>query len=514
MHKWLIGLGLLLALWLSAPPVGAADAGGPELDAGAPVATAVELTVTPNRPRYGEKVQVRARVTSAAGEQVPTGSVRFVTKSPAGNTETLVALDAAGYASMTFVPASTKVNEVAASYTGDASHTASSWSVPLYIDKAASATVLSSSSNPAKVGSLRVTATVAAVASAPRVPSGKVHFFLEGQEIAALPLDPHGQAVFDATKYKVGNYEFSVRYDGDENFIESAPHDPLTQKIEHYATTVKVDISPTTAVFGAPVTYTIHITGADGGFPAVPHSVTLYDSFDGPDNWQKSKTIWVETPGKVIYTPTDSQRPKGGTHTMSARFYGDDKYEYAEGSATVVVTQAPTKTSLTGTGSSLVATISSDTKGFTFEGSVDLYEGSVRVGGGRIGPYDYTATVRIEGLSTGTHDVVAVYSGNRDFASSRSAPLTIQYTAPPPKPDGGTGWPPPYDAGHYPPWPPYEPLPPYDAGSLPDYHYDSDYDYDEYDSPSCAVSSRPIPQGFALLGAFGMALVFLRRRRQ
>ncbi|WP_394839427.1 Ig-like domain-containing protein [Pendulispora rubella] len=512
MHKWLIGVGVLLALWLSAPSVGAQDAGGPVVDAGAPVATAVELTVTPNRPRYGEKVQVRARVTSAAGERVPTGTVRFAAKSPSGNTETAVALDAAGYASLEFVPTSTKVNELAASYTGDATHTPSSWSVPLYIDKASSSTALSSSSNPAKVGTLRVTATVAAASAAPRVPSGKVHFFVGNGEVAALALNANGQAVLDATKYKIGLYDFSVRYDGDENFIESAPRDALAQKIEQYATTVKVDISPTKAVFGDPVTYTITIQGADGGFPAVPHSVTLYDSFDGYNNWQKAVMLWVETPGKVTYTPKGSQRPAGGNHTLSVRFYGDDKYDYAEGSATLVVTQAPTKTTLTGTGSSLEATISSDTKGFTFAGSVDLCEGSVRVGGGRVDEFG-SGRLTIEGLSTGTHDVVVVYNGNRDFASSRSEPLTIQYTAPPPKPDGGTGWP--YDGGYNPPpskppsnpWPTY---PPYDAGPLPDY---DDYSYDdEYASPSCAASPRPVSQGAALLGAVGMALVFLRRR--
>ena len=510
MHKWLMGLGLLMALWLSAPSAGAADAGGPELDAGAPVATALELTVTPNRPRYGERVQVRARITAAAGEQAPTGTVRFVTKSPTGNRETAVALDAAGYASMEFVPASTKVNEIAANYAGDATHTASSWSVPLYIDKAPSKTALASSSNPAKAGALRVTATIAALSSAPRVPAGKVHFFVADSEVAALALDVHGQAVFDAKSYGAGSYAFSARYDGDEDFLESTPRDPLTQTIELNATTLTVAVSEKTVTFGQPVTYTITITGADGKAPAVPHSIWLTDRSDDAPYGGITRMLTVETPGKVSYT---RNRPEGGTHSIAADFYKDGKYESAAGSATLVVTKAPSKTTLTGTGSALTAHIASDVEGYTFEGDVSLYEGSVREGRGRVGPKDSWADIRIDGLSTGTHTVEAVYGGNRDFAESRSEPLTIQYTAPPPKQD----WPPPYDdAGtNYPPpsLPPYEPSTPYDAGSLPDYDY-SDYNYDDEPAVSCAASSRPISQGGALVvGAVGVALVFARRRR-
>ncbi|HTE45386.1 MAG TPA: Ig-like domain-containing protein, partial [Gemmatimonadaceae bacterium] len=131
MHKWLMGFGLVLALGLPAaraiasPTTAAANPASADGDAGVPIATAVELSILPSRPRYGERVQVRARVMAAAGSDVPTGSVRFVANEIGGSAETLAPLDAAGYASMSFVPSSTNVNEIVANYGGDLTHTAS-----------------------------------------------------------------------------------------------------------------------------------------------------------------------------------------------------------------------------------------------------------------------------------------------------------------------------------------------------------------------------------------------------
>jgi hypothetical protein len=130
-----------------------------------------------------------------------------------------------------------------------------------------------------------------------------------------------------------------------------------------------------------------------------------------------------------------------GTFPISVALNGSAAGTYTvmlgTGSGSVVIAQAPAKTTLTagsgtsifGTSVTLTATVASTTTG-TPGGTVNFYDGSTLLNATPASLGGGIATLTISTLSVGAHSISVVYSGNKDFITSTSSTLPEDVLSP------------------------------------------------------------------------------------
>jgi len=172
------------------------------------VATTTAVSSSLNPSTYGGTVTFTATVTGSS----PTGTVQF--KIDGTNAGSPVALSS-GHATYTTSALSGGTHTVTATYGGDANNQGSvgTLSPVQTVNKAASATALSSSLNPSTSGTA-VTFTATVTGSSP---TGTVQFAIDGSNVGSPVALSSGHATYATSTLSVATHTVAATYSGDAN---------------------------------------------------------------------------------------------------------------------------------------------------------------------------------------------------------------------------------------------------------------------------------------------------------
>jgi hypothetical protein len=201
---------------------------------------------------------------------------------------------------------------------------------------------------------------------------------------------------------------------GDGTFA-AAPQLQQTISVTSVPTTVSVVTSPTSSVFGQPVTATASVS-ATVGTPTGSVQFAIDGSALGAPITVSGGTA------SVALTDVVGNPLAPGSHSLVATFTPDDTVTYSVGTDTVshVVSQAATTTGVVVNATSLVATVAPVAPGAgTPTGSVAFTVGGKSVG--RAPLSGSTATLTYTTKPGMTQHVAATYSGDADFAGSSAS---------------------------------------------------------------------------------------------
>jgi len=392
--------------------------------------TSTDLTSPTNPSIAGQSVTLTAAVSAATGSSIPAGEVIF----SSGDTELgSGVLSASGIASFSTSSLPTGTNEIVATYPGDADFSASaSPDLAQSVDAATTSTGLTSSPNPALPGQT-VTLTVTVTHSpSPDRPTGTVTFKLEPGSTAVgsqvLPAD--GPAAFTTSSLPIGTDQIVATYSGDHNFTGSSST-AVDETVKAAPTTVGLASSVDPSASGQAVTFTATVKPAVGS--GSPTGTVTFSSGDVALGSQ------VLSAGGTAALTT-SLLP-AGTHQVVAAYSGDANF--ATGTSTPVAQTVRPEATSVGLASSVDPSVAG--LAVTFTATVKPTTGS----GGPTGTVTFklepsdtilgtealsavgAAAFATSSLSPGTHEIIAVYSGDTDFEGGTSSALsqTVQRAA-------------------------------------------------------------------------------------
>src|SRR5262249_9961983 len=133
--------------------------------------------------------------------------------------------------------------------------------------------------NPSVYGqAITLTAVVSPVAPGAGIPTGAVTFYDGVTPLGTVQLDLSGQATWTSAALGVGSHTISAVYAGDGSFASSTSAD-LTQTVDRAATTTALAASPSPALVGQDVVFTILVLPVAPG-AGVPTGTVLLKEGD------------------------------------------------------------------------------------------------------------------------------------------------------------------------------------------------------------------------------------------
>lgn len=179
-------------------------------------ASSVTVSASANPSVFGQSVLVTATVSAVApGAGAPTGSVSFSD----GGTSLGSANLANGQASFTLPALTIGSHSITASYAGDGNFNSSLSTLAQTVNKASTATTLSSSANPSTISqSVTFSATVSVVAPGAGTPTGSVTFNDGSNTLGTAPVSSSGTATFTTSTLAVNSHSITAVYSGDASF--------------------------------------------------------------------------------------------------------------------------------------------------------------------------------------------------------------------------------------------------------------------------------------------------------
>jgi hypothetical protein len=391
--------------------------------------TTTTLTAVPAASSvFGQSVTFTATVAPPPGSGPAFGTVSFV-NNPVGGPVTLntANVDATGTATFTTSTLAVASYSLTAVYSGNADSAASTSALtPYTVAKTNTSTSVTSSLNPSVSGqAVTFTATVSAVAPGAGTPTGLVTFLTNGSSIGTGTLSA-GVATLITPNVPVGSQTITTSYSGSNSFNGSTGS--LTgnpQVVNPANTTLALTSSVNPSVFGQRITFSANVSVlAPGGGGPSSGTVTFFDNGtmigsgalgDGPATFSIS-TLAV------------------GNHPITATFGGNASFNGSTGTLTgnpQVVSKATTTTVLTTSASpstfgqsvTLTATISTAATG-TITGTVTFKSGTTVIGA-PVAVSGGTAVLMTTALPSRTQNLTAVYSGDTNFNTSTSAPVSF-----------------------------------------------------------------------------------------
>ena len=431
--------------------------------------TATVVTSSPVSPSpFGVAVTYTATVTAGSGETTftPAGTVAFV-----DGTTTLCAAASlsglsAGAAQATCLEAGSAMtvgnHPVTATYTPSTSptnFTTSNGPLTQTVDTDATTTVVTASpTSPSALGvAVTYTVTVTAENATTTDPTGAVSVSDGSTPLTCSALSGSGGVVTSTctepgTAMTAGSHTITATYDGDANFATST--DTITQTVTPATTaTVVTSTTGTPSPAGQPVTYLATVTPS-----ADPFALTGTVAFkDGATTIAGCSALSVSAGGGgATASCTEAAASMTvGTHTITAVYSGDPNYTTSTSTAfsQVVVADATTvavmSTANPSTGGLTVtytATVSATGgSAFTPTGTVTFTDGSTTVCAAvALSSASARCVEPAASMTSGTHPISAVYSGDPNFTRSTGllsqvvdpAPVSISESATPASPSG------------------------------------------------------------------------------
>jgi len=290
-----------------------------------------------------------------------------------------------------------------------------------------SSVAVSSSTQPSVFGQpLTFTATVTSFNFG--TPSGTVTFTDGATTLGTAALDNNGQATLPISTLALGSHSIAASYSGDASFIGSNSA-VFTQTVNQATSSSSVALTAGTnpSSFGQSLTFTATVTPQFTGVPA--GTVTFLD---------KGVTILgppVTLDGSAHASLTISTLAVGA-HSITVVYSGDKNFSSLNvspalpqvvkaASITNIALSSGTNPSTAGNSLTFTATVgpqspSVPTGSVTF---LDAFDSSM-LGGGPVMLVSGQASVTTLSLAAGVHTITAVYSGDSNFISSTSIPLT------------------------------------------------------------------------------------------
>lgn len=299
---------------------------------------------------------------------------------------------------------------VVARFGGDAFHAPSNGTVAQSVLPAGSSLAISSSANPITFGDT-VTFTVIATTADGSVATGSVALS-DGTAVVGRCTLVSGRCTVATSTLAGGVRSIVATYDGDANHTGSTA--TIAQTVNLLPTTTAASASPTSIVYGSPVTITATVspTRASGTVTFL-EGATTYGTC----------TLGTSSPGTCAFTT--SALPVG-TRTVTARYGGDANYAtssttvsvtVARGTSTVTLTSTPPETGFGGVIAFEVAVSPS-----AATGTISFSDGSVTIGSCTLN--NGACGLLYGSLSVGTHTITARYAGNANLSGNVSNSVT------------------------------------------------------------------------------------------
>jgi sugar lactone lactonase YvrE len=229
-----------------------------------------------------------------------------------------------------------------------------------------------------------------------------------------------------------GSHAIVATYSGDANDATSSGNLALT--VNQAVTNTVVTSSGSPSLVLAPVTFTATVTSVGGGIPQ--GNVTFTATSSGGTSAPLGCAGTLTAAGVATCTTSSLV---AGTYTIMATYNGDTNDATSTGTVSQVVGTIPTVTDLgaSSTGGTtpqviLVAAVLNSAAANAGSlpiptGTVVFMNGAAQVGSAAVDPSG-VATFQ-PSLPTGTYNIVAVYSGDKDHSPSTSAVVPISTTA-------------------------------------------------------------------------------------
>jgi hypothetical protein len=380
------------------------------------ISTTTAVTTSVNPSRFGQSITFTVTVGPVApGTGTPTGSVTFQDGSNPIGTANL----SAGAATLATSSLPAGSHSISAVYAGAGNFAGSTSStVTQTVNKASTTNVFTSNLNPSVYGqSVTLKAVLSALAPGAGTPTGAVTF-KDGSTTVGTATLAGGAAVTSISTLTGGSHSLTAVYNGDNNFDVSTSA-IVNQTVNKASTTTSLNVTPTSSVFGQPVTLNATISSS---------SVNMTGTVTFKDGATTIGTASVS--GGVATLSVSNLSPT--FHLLSAAYGGDTNYS-GNASSTVInlVSQASTTSrvassanpSVFGQSVTLAATVSpvapsiaTPTGSVTFRDGLSTL-GTVNLSGG-------AASFTTSSLSVGSHSITVVYNDDTNFNSSTSPSLT------------------------------------------------------------------------------------------
>jgi hypothetical protein len=413
-------------------------------------ATSTAVTSNTNPSTFGQSVTFTATVTSSApGSGVPTGSA---TISADGSLLCGGAL-AGGQFACPVSALTAGTHQITASYSASTDYNSStSPTITQGVNQSSTTTTVTSSANPSSFGeSVTVSATVAAVGPGQGTPTGLVDFS-NGIVPICVNVPLTGGVASCAFNYAIGSYTIVAAYRGSAGFIQSSGQ--ATQVVEQASTTSTV-VSAPAAVTGQTSSYEARVAVNAPGTTELANltgTVSIYAQDAQSDPQVLLCTTNVGLSGATISCSSSAAVASGSPWSVTAVYSGDSNFTTSTSApVTQTVSLAATSIGVTAvvnpsvTGQSVTANAGfsvsppgsaspvAPTGTVEFEISVD--------GGTTFSPIsgcdDQPTTWSTENQAgsaactfpsppaTSSVKVEVIYSGDTNFATSTSTPITV-----------------------------------------------------------------------------------------
>ncbi len=414
--------------------------GSPEYAAQASNTSSTTVTPSVTSAVATQPVTLTATVTATNGSSgVPTGTVSFIDNGTLLGTGTV---SSSGQATLTTTTLTPGANAITATYSGDGTFSTSNGTTSVTVTAAATTTVLTSSANPAPFGqSITFSAAVTANSPGSGAAFGTVTFTdttsntvlgtattnaVSGIATLTLggPTVPGGPAPLP--NLSVGSHTIVATFaPGAQGNFAASTSNTLTQAISQSSTTTAVSSSVTPSSFGQQVTFTAIVAAVAPGSGTPTGSVTFVDTTSGTTLGTGTLTSGTATLNVANLTVA--------SHTITATYGGDTNFSTSSGTATQVVNQSATTSTVVasvpsaafGQSVTLTATVAATSPGsglptgtVTFKDENNNTVGTAPLNGSGI------ASVNVSNLPVGAHTITASYSGDTNFAAS-SGPVTV-----------------------------------------------------------------------------------------
>ena len=384
------------------------------------IATTTTVIADPSVVTVGDPVRFTATVAPTHGGN-PGGTVQF--RVDGADFGQPVALSGGQATSAALSTLGLGMHSVVAVYSGTADHGASTSStVDFRVRVPLLGTSTSSSVSPSNAAYGQPVTLSATVTTGSGTPTGDVVFTVGGTEVGRTGLGSDGNASVVVTDLPVGSNAVVATYTGDDVYGASAAS-PRTVTVSKANVAVNLDASADHTVSGEAVSYTATVVAqAPGGGTPAGNVQLLVDGNPVGAPVAVSSRI-------AAFPPVTSLR--AGTHTVEARYAGNASYQNGSDQASQVVSPADTTTVVQATPATsvqdqnvtLTAAVTAVSPGSGApSGTVTFFAdgeslGAVPVTGSSSGS---TATLDVDDLAPGTHQITARYAGDDDYTASES----------------------------------------------------------------------------------------------
>ena len=417
---------------------GDTDFTGSDSTASVDVQMATTTTITSSSPNPSvctEPVTLTATVSvDSPGSGIPTGTVEFYDGTFCLGSATLP--EGSDSASLVISDFTSGDHGISATYVGDENFAASSsWSINQEVDKVTTATAIQSSANPSVYGQpVTFTAQVSMVpptggVPAGTVPTGTVEFYDGTSCLGSAMLDGSDTASLQVSGLAFsGQDDITATYCGDQIFAGSSAS--IQQLLKPATITTITSSAPVSSVYGQPVTLTADVNVASPNTGVPTEAVEFLDG---------ATILGAGTLDGSGYASFTTSSLTGGTHSITAVYAGDTTYA---GSTSDVFHQVVDR--LTPMNVAIGSSNNPSAYGDPITLSVSVSVPASMVHQGMLAPTetvdltdestgtDYgsvllngsgNASWQISNLVVGSHNFVAVYSGDTNYCGTQSSAM-------------------------------------------------------------------------------------------